>query len=275
MHSLFDDSAVEDSIEGLWQTDPSIKAQLLVNDSIIQNLDSIYFLNDSLLHTGLSFNDSMAIILTDSLKADSLGSYAHINDSLVSWINVAQQAKIATALSKNAGMSSPSYIESSEQNVNEIYLQTIAQNISTFSTSQLSTLRSIASQCPYVYGTAVFKARSLLALVDTTVYDDSTLCTVQSRKMQVKQTASRQQSVSAKLYPNPSTGIVTVAYQLSGGEGTLQIFDVVGQMLAEFKLDGSKTTMDFDISKLCCGAFEYRISETNGATNYGKFIIIR
>jgi len=268
-------SAVEDSVEGLWQTEPSIKTQLLFNDSIIQSIDSIYYLNDSLMHTGLSFNDSLTLATTDSLLAVSVSSYAHINDSLASLIDVSQQSRIASALSMNASISSPSTVEWAEQNVNEIYLETIAGGVNSFNTTQLSTLRSIANQCPFVYGAAVFKARSLLALVDTTVYDDSTLCHPQARKMQIIQPYVSNESVSVSLYPKPTTGEVTVLYQLNKTEGLLELFDVVGKKVGSFVLPAYKTKFEFNIGDLCCGMFEFRISDSNGTSKHGKLVVIR
>lgn len=82
-------------------------------------------------------------------------------------------------------------------------------------------------------------------------------------------------SGSAKLYPNPTTGSVTVIYTLPTSTGELQLFDLLGRMVNSYQLDGHKNQFNFDATYLCCGMFQYRIVDYENVIAQGKLIIIK
>lgn len=53
--------------------------------------------------------------------------------------------------------------------VNDLYLGVISEAELDYelSSSEIATSNSIAQQCPYIYGTAVYQARGLLSLTDS------------------------------------------------------------------------------------------------------------
>ena len=88
--------------------------------------------------------------------------------------------------------------------------------------------------------------------------------------------ASINSSEMVHIYPNPTTGKIVVDYHINTTTGLLQLFDVLSKPIVEFRLDGSKSHMEFDIADLCCGIFEYRAIDTsNNIAGRGKLVIVR
>jgi hypothetical protein len=77
------------------------------------------------------------------------------------------------------------------------------------------------------------------------------------------------------MYPNPTTGNVTMLYHLSEVEGTLQIFDVAGRSVASYNLNGKRNEFEFNIASLCCGVFECRVFDGDKLQGRAKLVIIR
>jgi len=60
------------------------------------------------------------------------------------------------------------------------------------------------------------------------------------------------------LYPNPSTGLV---YVKNAREDTVQVYNLLGQVVYETKLQGSQETQELDLSYLKAGLYEVKISD--------------
>jgi hypothetical protein len=108
------------------------------------------------------------------------------------------------------------------------------------------------------------------------VNNDLNLVNLQSREGNVTIGAiTSNTSGDVKVYPNPTTGDVTLTYDLgNSNEGVLQLYDVVGRLVGSYGLDGSKNTYQFNVSFLCCGVFEYKVMDDQTVKGQGKIIIL-
>jgi len=98
-----------------------------------------------------------------------------------------------------------------ERRVNTIYLNTVAVNNFAFDEEQIVELAEIAHLCPALGGTAVFKARSLYALVnDTALYNDDGVCLEQGVMYRLSKTNSANEgkvlNTPLTVFPNPTNG---------------------------------------------------------------------
>jgi hypothetical protein len=77
-----------------------------------------------------------------------------------------------------------------------------------------------------------------------------------------------QQTLQAKLYPNPTTGTLTI--ELPGGQGgSMALYNLLGQSVYQTTLAGGQTTLTLNLPP---GLYLYRIGSGNQATN-GKLLV--
>ena len=77
---------------------------------------------------------------------------------------------ISQIIAYNNSITPENIVEENQKTVNNIYLNTFAQGTDSLTTIQKNQLISVAEQCPYKGGNAVFSARILLSKVDTIKY---------------------------------------------------------------------------------------------------------
>jgi hypothetical protein len=128
---------------------------------------------------------------------------------------------------------------------NSIFLNTIAKGNYSFDSTQQAQLESIAFQCPFKGGNAVYKARSLYVIIKDTTYNDSLYCAnaeKRSRFSDPENGANEQLSGEGdkkkgfKLYPNPASNALFLDYSIQM-QGTLALFDSNGKEVKRIPLN--------------------------------------
>jgi hypothetical protein len=168
------------------------------------------------------------------------------------------------ALWNNNNVVTQTLIEFNQQLVNEIYLETWAQEIGIDSV-QASMLESIALLTPYVGGNAVFTARVMLDLdpfnhgLPYRMAKDSTLIP----------------SLKVAFYPNPANGLLTMEFldAFPKTDGQFEIFDLQGRKVLEKCVDNTRFRFHFDTSNLKDGIYLARIQLDNGQHFTQKVLI--
>src|SRR5436190_458768 len=94
--------------------------------------------------------------------------------------------------------------------INSIYLGTVARNSSEFSETQISQLRSVAEQCPFEGGNAVYLARDLVALIDTVYGDYELNCVSSSRINHQSPVNDEKDGNHISVFPNPTNGVIYI-----------------------------------------------------------------
>ncbi len=75
-------------------------------------------------------------------------------------------------------------------------------------------------------------------------------------------------TLQAKLYPNPTTGTLTI--ELPGGQGgNIVLYNLLGQKVFHSPINGSQTTLNIDLPR---GVYIYRI-EAGGKVSNGKLMV--
>jgi hypothetical protein len=140
--------------------------------------------------------------------------------------------------------SSPFVQEENRVAVLSVYLQSWAIDTLVLTDKQVSILMPIANQGAVTGGMSVFDARNMLGME---VNDSSNLRMAHMHNVQ--------QSTSTRhIYPNPTTGQISIATDLSEGEnGTLTIFDLTGRKVASWQMTGGQSIYTFDVSSLPSG----------------------
>ena len=136
------------------------------------------------------------------------------------WAADAQQI-----LTDNAAILTNQVWEQNQKDYNRIWLEMVINGQETPDTLQANSLLSIAYQCPYAGGEAVYQSRVLLH--EDLVFDDSLLCNGNPQGRAKKEDRT---SFSFTVYPNPSRDYIFVAMETEAGQmGMMTVTDLLGR----------------------------------------------
>jgi hypothetical protein len=112
----------------------------------------------------------------------------------------------------------------------------------------------------------VFDARNMLGIE---VNDSSNLRLAHPHNFQPGSSTSH-------IYPNPTTGQISIAADLSEGQnGMLTIFDLTGRKVASWQMIGGQSVYTFDVSMLPSGTYIYQLSTVDRMIATERIIIIK
>jgi hypothetical protein len=247
-------------------------------DLAIRNIFRIGGLNDSILSNYESLLGSKLTQLSDvdrqltrpdllsgqqstlSAQRDSTLQAAQVIKS--NWFNLtksldqARQNGLTALLSQNNSLSDASTWNTNEKAVNGIFLNTMGIGVYRFTTSQLSSLQSVAAQCPLSGGESVYWARTMLegVLGITTLYDDEALCLQSIDRQDMEQHGDQ----LVRIYPNPNSGSFTLYYQLEQNQSTpFLLYNALGQDVHHSLLPGTTGNIAMQLDHLAPGIYFY------------------
>ncbi len=252
------------------------KTELLEKDSLVSNplLDSLWLqivyidslLTDSTLaNRNYWENEKQSKIVERQTLLSGLELDRVLQDSLknigVDSLHIAYNSLLTNEL-----------YEENERIVNDIYLQTYAQNNYDLSEQQQEALANIAEQCPLSGGSAVFQARSMLFPYRMQhVYDDENTCSSEGYAMRHTQQTELNSNHSLTLHPNPSKDKITISFDdLQENGSTLVIYDLLGNVVKRIVIPANIQQYEFSIEGIASGTYLYFWNQKER----GKLIII-
>lgn len=163
-------------------------------------------------------------------------------------------------------------IEQNQQTFNSIYLShAIAP--STYSEAEVDALYQIAGQCALSGGNSVFQSRNLLMTIKNNIIKFDENC-IERRDMNSFAGESNHHDIS--IYPNPSTGKVTIKCNFNETEnGTLKIYDLGGNLVANYLLPSGTISKDINCEFLKAGTYQYEIFIGSKSVFSSKLILIK
>lgn len=167
-------------------------------------------------------------------------------------------------LTQNAAIGTTQTWEQSEQQVNDLEIRLFIQDSVT--TSQLMLLDALGTLCPQTNGEGVLRAQVLYNRFVEKEF--SPVCTG-ARGEAGARTEESFVPVALRLFPNPSTGLVTIP-SLDNAMRTIEVYDVAGRLTHQI----TTSDIEFDLSDLNSGVYLLRIKEeATGKTDSAKLII--
>ena len=198
---------VDSKTRWMWNIPENFKTKLIASsfeiDSIIKeilDLDSLMIDADDYSDTLLLSNERADLIIT----LESINKlYFSINDALVNL----QRAKIPIVINSNQQIVPSTNLDSNLVAINDIYLQTIGNDIFTLSTPQLNIVSKVAWQCPLIGGDVVYTARQIyyLEFPNTYFYDDSLCNQIGERNIINAIEDKYYDGEDIQIFPNPAT----------------------------------------------------------------------
>ncbi|MBK6331151.1 MAG: T9SS type A sorting domain-containing protein [Bacteroidetes bacterium] len=208
------------------------------------------------------------------------------------------EQRMKDARDNNSNIVSEEIQDVNEEAINAIFLKMMDYGLDTLDSEDSTIINTLAVQCPYIGGTAVFKARSLQAMFEPAmVYDDISLCNtigvykqgnnintkgifddenayLKSLQLKNNRLASKYIGSKFMLYPNPASTNITIAYDLSSNEnGFVVVYDILGRKLMVIDLDESNNKVSVNISSLQHGIFTYKYLVNKIQREAGKLLI--
>lgn len=252
------------------------KAQYNSNDSLIQsNIENLSELNTTYTQTN---DSSLHETLENEIKnsVDQVRTLANANNEILESFIDSRKAIANTINTENSAITTSELIESNLQQVNNIYLSTIAAGINSFTDEQKQVLHDISIQCPYAGGPGVYQARSLYSIVDNQiVYNDIYNC-AQLGYYRLKNNNKDISIKSIKIIPNPVQNKAKLVYQLSpDSKGSCYIYNANGSLILLINLLANTTNYEFDTEVFKSGIYHYRVSSDGNYVGSGNFAVIK
>lgn len=192
------------------------------------------------------------------------------NNADLALVKTAKENRSDVLNADNSAINSSKIYEDNEKQINEAYLQMIYKDNLELLPNFSSQILSIASQCPLSGGPAVYKARTLAALIDPELrYDDQLACS----QAGVTWRMIKPRSESAmSVYPNPAKNNATVKYQISN-DGLLIISNKIGEIVKEVTLSRETQSAVIDLTYFNNGIYTCRLI-LNGQVDVVQLIVI-
>jgi hypothetical protein len=170
----------------------------------------------------LKTNKNIAVIASNAVRLQLnnwIGNYRASNN------------RIDTAQAISNALIDTAVYELNEKTVNNIYLNTIARNNFSLDSVQSYLIYSIAIQCPLTGGASVYMARSILSLINDSLWiDDDLVCNGFNQREEVENDFIYFENVNFKIFPNPSAGLFTLSWDQEG-KYQVAVYDILGKQV--------------------------------------------
>ncbi len=155
----------------------------------------------------------------------------------------------------------------------------------TLTETELTNLEALALSCPYINGTAVYKARSIYSRYNAvTDYNDLYICNnvglykgnsneEEELVIDPNLLARMNEESRIRIYPNPTNGQISIEYQLNNQEkGLLKFYDIYGREILSIDLKQEVNRVSATINDIAVGIYIYRYSINGNVIETGKLI---
>ena len=194
------------------------------------------------------------------------------------------------AIQLNNELNSTEYYVQNEKWINTLYMRRWDVGNDTINETEAEAIDALASECPYVAGNAVYKARMLNAYYfPTKQYNDKVICNAIGVFKNDKGLFDDEEayldsimnvkinglvaSELIKVYPNPATETVTIEFEsIIKHNAQFELLDLSGRVvMKEILLKGTKSNK-LKLPTIANGLYTYKIIFDNTNTYNGKLI---
>ncbi|MBK8144718.1 MAG: T9SS type A sorting domain-containing protein [Bacteroidetes bacterium] len=263
--------------------------------------------NSSLILTNF-YNNYSNTTISDITLADvalnTLFDFKGSNAEMISLYN--------TALTENSNITSNNDHELYEQTINNLALRLTRYGKDSISPIQETELEFIANLCPFVGGTAVYKARVLWGLYNPIMqYNDRLNCiqiigqnkngnsgylnldslyevqvdeqagilanqikSNEEEKRQVRPEINIGEDNTIRIYPNPASTQVTISYY-SESDGYFKLYNTLGDVIVSTTLSKENSKTLILLNDIANGIYHYEIEFANMKKSIGKLSILK
>jgi len=255
-----------------------------ISRSYISNIQSIIKqYTDTLCNIDIALNssptleDSLGLLNLRSQIKLLIGEQLALLDTALHPIKVAQNNQLFSLINQNNLLPYQEIYEENEKIVTNIIYTTLKQGVCTFTEAELATLRSIAIQCPLAGGKGVYQARSILSLIEDTIYADKDNCFELGiiKMSQLATDSLNGNSNNFTITPNPACSMLTITSLRSLNEPTeLSIIDCGGKQIQSQIVNFSSNSVSINVVNLLPGIYTVIIKPNSSVMETHKLVII-
>jgi hypothetical protein len=157
----------------------------------------------------------------------------------------------------------------------------------TLDSATVQTIADLAISCPYLEGTAVYKARALYSYVEPGLdVNDKVICCCDEVNYKRKPTYTPDYEPvkgfvvgewgEAVLEQNPVSDLVSISYRLRADEGcTTLLYDIDGRQISSHTSAGANGMIQLDVAHLVTGTYIAKLQTSSGWSQTFKILIAR
>lgn len=255
--------SISKGIEALFAADTTAVALLKANlANAEEKLDSIVLIDLALPEADSA--EAASLWASRGQLVSDLSVLAEDNALLAQDLADAYSSEAEKLRSQNDSIVVATDYEYNEKAVNEIYLSRLAALSFMPDSAEVALLESIAGQCPFIGGNAVYRARAFLMLLtgDAAVYDDSLAC-LPVQALTAPPDIAISQAIhptrELKIYPNPTQGEVDMLWNEAVGQsGRISIFDLFGRQIQQIHVPVGSMGQNLSLRHLPEGMYVIR-----------------
>ncbi|MCO6493234.1 MAG: T9SS type A sorting domain-containing protein [Phaeodactylibacter sp.] len=230
-------------------------------DSLAAGLDALAALDIQLLEA--SEENRPALLAVRSELLDDVTEWAG-NAAALYKLVAEERAQLAEPLkTQNESINASFIYEQNEKDVNDILLSNLERGGTGLEAGELQTLESIAEQCPFSGGRAVFRARAFLAAESRAMswYDDGTACSEAERTQPTRASQETKPASQIRLYPNPAKQQATILWsEPLQKQGAMELYDAFGRKQLTVALEKGLQEYRLLLHRLPAGLYFLRVS---------------
>ena len=234
--------------------------------------------------------------MTNTAIAQENNADTKLNELLVSFAALSpaqREGQLGDAEQENEDIDYHEQQDENESIINAIYLRLLRYGIDSIGEDEKNFISELAPQCPYIGGSAVYKARSLnyyfnpAAMFDdmktcnaVNVYkqgnsnnDGTSLITRENQLLaQIKPIRRSFLQNDVMVYPNPANDFVDVNYK-SNVDAIFKLYNAIGEIILTQILAKENIKQRVRLNEIANGIYHYEIEFANKLKSVGKIII--
>jgi hypothetical protein len=281
--SLLNSPIIQDFADSLVMTATADLVDLQQNSVLNLSASEQLKLQMTAFETQIAGLQTQLEAATDPVQKANVESLLEANytayTQAIAAFEAAQDLKAAVLETQNAAIQPVLLQDVNEKAVNDIYFRRIAQSDTELAATDADAvlLSSIAAQCPYTGGEAVYKARSIAAGINPlVVYDDTNICATQGVNFrQQKPVASGEAlALKAKAYPNPASTYIVVETTVPTASGSVILTDMLGKIVQVNAWNDQQTKQLIIVEGLVSGIYSIKLHTETQDFVLGKVAIV-
>lgn len=198
-----------------------------------------------------------------ALQLEELSRLASENAEIAKEQQAQRRERAEVLAEKNKIVVPETDFEANEQSINDLYLQYIVGDFAPLQPERMEQLQSIARQCPFIGGNAVYRARAFWAVLTGEVpsYNDEAACADPPALRMPEQSAGAPAALrDFTVFPNPAQNHINITLNTAEDmPGTLWVHDVFGRPLFQYALEAGSNAYMLNITDIPDGLYFFRV----------------
>lgn len=210
-----------------------------------------------------AFYANQESLLTDEIRTLDMNMHFLCQENTLNDSTIFQNL-IQEVTQENTALPIGRLFENYEKDLNRIYLDVLTHGWQNLTTADFEQLEELALSCPFVNGSAVYKARSLYAHIQPGLsYNDLEICNAVGVYKNLRSDNSENDlfgdAFEILIYPNPAIDRLNIHTSLDHKQMNIRLFDMTGNNVKDVCLPVHDGKTELEVSSLHQGIYNLQI----------------